>query len=454
LPDANDYISRNLSGFHDDFAEIIAIPSISTDPGRAEDVHKAAGWVRRRMEQAGLEATIERTAGHPIVLGRHHVGADAPTLLVYAHYDVQPADPLGEWSSPPFELTREGDRFVARGAADDKAQVVLQIAAAEASIRSGGLPVNLVLLFEGEEEVGSTNLTPWVAAHRDTLRTDHAVIADSMMFAPGRPSLIFGMRGMAYLEIEVRTGAHDLHSGQYGGAVPNPAHLLARVIASFHDEHGRVAVEGFYDDVRDVPASLRAAWAGLGYDEAAFQRSAGGAPLAGEPGWATHERLWIRPCLDVNGMVSGYTGPGKKTVLPAVATAKVSCRLVPDQDPERIAERLEAHVRARVPGGVEVTVHPRQANRPWRASPEGPLYRAASAALAGVYGVEPVRVAHGGTLPIARDFSDLLTPSVAVMGFALPGANMHAPNEWIAVEQLEKGMRSMVALYRELAAGR
>jgi acetylornithine deacetylase/succinyl-diaminopimelate desuccinylase-like protein len=452
LPDADDYIARHLSSFHDDLAELIAIPSISTDPGRVDDVNKAAGWVRRRMEQAGLEATIEPTPGHPIVLGRHHAAADAPTLLVYAHYDVQPADPLGEWTSPPFQLTRRGDRFVARGAADDKAQVVLQIAAAEAAIRTGGLPLNLVLLFEGEEEVGSTHLTPWVEAHREALHVDHAIIADSMMFAPGRPSLIFGMRGMAYLEIEVRTGAHDLHSGQYGGAVPNPAHVLSRIVASFHDADGRVAVDGFYDDVRDVPDALRAAWAALGYDEVAFQRSAGGAPLTGEPGWATHERLWIRPCLDVNGIVSGYTGPGKKTVLPAVASAKVSCRLVPDQDPDDVARKVEAHVQARAPEGVEVKVRARQANRPWRASPDGPLYAAASRALAGVYGVEPVRVAHGGTLPIARDFSDLLTPSVAVMGFALPGANMHAPDEWIAVEQLERGMRSMVALYRELAA--
>jgi len=451
LPDADAYISRNLTSFHDDFAELVAIPSISTDPGRAEDVTKAAGWVRRRMEQAGLEATLETTPGHPLVVGRHRADPDAPTLLVYAHYDVQPADPLGEWSSPPFELTRVGDRFVARGAADDKAQVVLQIGAAEAALSSGVLPVNLILLFEGEEEVGSTSLTPWVAAHREELATDHAVIADSMMFAPGRPSLIFVMRGMAYMDVEVRTGAHDLHSGQYGGAVPNPAHVLARILASLHDDEGRVAVAGFYDDVGEVPAELREAWRALGYDEAAFQRSAGGAKLTGEPGWATHERLWIRPCLDVNGMISGYTGPGKKTVLPAVASAKVSCRLVPDQDPERIAALVEAHVRARAPEEVEVTVHARQANRPWRASPDGPLYRAASAALAGVYGVDPVRVAHGGTLPIARDFSDLLTPSVAVMGFALPGANMHAPNEWIAVDQLEKGMRSMVALYRELA---
>ena len=233
--------------------------------------------------------------------------------------------------------------------------------------------------------------------------------------------------------------------------MPNPAHVLARILASFHDADGRVAVEGFYDQVADVPQSLRAMWAALGYDEAAFQRSAGGAPLQGEPGWSTPERLWIRPCLDVNGMLAGYTGPGKKTVLPAVASAKVSCRLVPDQDPKHITELLRRHVAAHAPTGVEVSVCGYQANLPWRATPDGPLFDAASAALNGVFGVEPVKVAHGGTLPIARDFADLITPSVAVMGFALPGANMHAPNEWIAVDQLEKGMRTMVRLYAELA---
>ncbi|HSW31301.1 MAG TPA: dipeptidase [Longimicrobiales bacterium] len=445
------YIAAHLPGFLDDFAELIAIPSISTDPAHADDVRKAAGWVRRRMEQAGLRASIEETGGHPVVVGRHEAGPDAPTLLVYAHYDVQPADPLGEWRSPPFELTREGENFIARGSADDKAQVIVQIGAAEAALKTTGLPVNLILLFEGEEEVGSTNLTPWVATHRDGIRADHAIIADSFMFAPKRPSVIFGMRGLAYFEIEIRAGSHDLHSGQYGGAVPNPAHALARIIASFHHDDGRVAVTGFYDDVREVPAELRAEWASLGYDEAAFQRSAGGAALRGEPGYSTPERIWIRPCLDVNGMIGGYTGPGKKTVLPGSASAKVSCRLVPDQDPGRIAEQVRHHVMAHAPAGVEVTFTSHQANPPFRSDPTGPLFEAASRALADVYGVQPVRVAGGGTLPIARDFTELLTPSVAVLGFALPGANMHAPNEWIPVSQVENGMKSMVRLYGELA---
>lgn len=451
MPSPDRYVAQHLSRFHDDFAELVAIPSVSTDPAHAGDVRQAAGWIQRRMTEAGLDAALRETDGHPLVLGRHHAGAHAPTLLVYAHYDVQPADPLGEWRTPPFELTRDGDRFLARGAADDKAQVILQIAAAEAALRTWGLPINLVLLFEGEEEVGSPGLARWVAKHRSELRADHVVIADSMMFAPGRPSLIFGMRGLAYCEVEVRTGSHDLHSGQYGGAVPNPVHILAGLVASLHDADGRVAVEGFYDDVREASPDLRAAWAGLAFDEVAFRGGAGGAPLVGEPGFSTPERLWIRPCLDVNGVVGGYTGPGKKTVLPSRARAKLSARLVPDQDPERVLGLLRSHVLARVPEGVEVTFIAHQANPPFRADPSGPLFDAASRALADVYGVPAVRVAHGGTLPIARAFADLITPSVAVMGFALPGANMHAPNEWIPVEQLELGMKTMVRLYAELA---
>jgi acetylornithine deacetylase/succinyl-diaminopimelate desuccinylase-like protein len=451
MPTADEHLGRRLPQTLEAFAQLVAIPSISTDPEHRGDVRRAAEWVRDRMERAGLDAEIRETIGHPLVVGRHHAGPDAPTLVVYAHYDVQPADPLDEWRSPPFELTRTGDDFVARGAADDKAQVVLQIAAAEAALEAGALPVNLILLFEGEEEIGSPGLTPWLREHADEVATDHAIIADSMMFGRRRPSLIFGMRGLAYTEIEVRVGNHDLHSGQYGGAVPNPALILARILASFHDGRGRVAIEGFYDQVLPLTDELREQWGGIGFDEQAFAHSAGGATLSGEEGFFTHERIWARPCLDVNGMVSGYTGPGKKTVLPAVARAKVSCRLAPEQEPERIVELIERHVRERTPAGVQVSVQGHQANRPFRSDPNGPLFEAAARALGHVYGVEPVRIAGGGTLPIARDFAELLTPSVAVLGFALPGANMHAPNEWIPVEQIELGARSMMRLYEELA---
>jgi acetylornithine deacetylase/succinyl-diaminopimelate desuccinylase-like protein len=451
--DATDrYIDEHLQAFRSDFDHLISIPSISTDPSHEGDVRRAAEWVAARMERAGLEAAVVETEGHPLVMGRHEAGPDAPTLLVYAHYDVQPADPLDEWTSPPFQATEVGDRLVGRGTADDKAQVILQIAAAEAALATGGLPVNLILLFEGEEEIGSAGLSSFLRAGGSGVEADHVIIADSMMFAPGRPSLLFGMRGVSYMEIEVRSSAHDLHSGQYGGAVPNPAHVLSGIIASFHDERGRVAVEGFYDEVRSVSDELRREWAALGFDERAYQASAGGAALVGEEGYSTPERLWIRPCLDVNGFLSGYTGPGKKTVLPARAMAKVSCRLVPAQDPDTIVELVRAHVLAQAPPGVEVQVHKLQADPPWHGDPTGPLFTAAGAALEAVFGAAPVRVAGGGTLPIARTFSEVLTSSVAVMGMALPGANMHAPNEWFPAAHLHLGAKAVVRLYRELAA--
>lgn len=446
------YIDQNLTRFRDELFELLRIPSISTDPAYADRVQEAARWVAARMEGAGLAAEIVQTDRHPLVVGRHEAGPDAPTLLIYAHYDVQPADPLEAWTSPPFEPEVRDGVLYARGAADDKHQVMIQIAAAESALAGEGLPVNLILLFEGEEEVGSRSLEPYVRDHGPALGADHVVIADSLMFKPDTPSLIFGMRGMAYFEIVVRAADHDLHSGQYGGAVPNPAHALARIIDSFHDEHGRVTVDGFYDDVADAPPGARERWRTIGYDEEAFRRTAGGAHLTGEEGFATWERLWIRPCLDVNGMISGYTGPGNKTVLPGAASAKVSCRLVPEQDPEKIADAFHRHVRAHAAEGVEVEVRTTQGNPAWRAEPTGPLYEAGARAMEEVFGVEPVRVCHGGSLPIARLFSDVLTPSVAVMGFAVPGANMHAPDENLPVVQLERGVRTMVRVYRALAA--
>jgi len=444
------YIAEHLSSFLDDFAELIAIPSISTDPGHTEDVRKAAGWVRQRMEQAGLSASVEETGGHPVVLGRHDAGPGAPTLLVYAHYDVQPADPLGEWRSPPFELTREGENFVARGAADDKAQVILQIGAAEAALRTTGLPVSLTLLFEGEEEVGSTHLPAYVAAHRKELRADHAVIADSMMFSPTRPSLIFGTRGMAYVEIAVRTATHDLHSGQYGGAVSNPAHVLARIIASFHHPDGRVAIEGFYDDVLETPADLRAGWAALGYDEAAFQRSAGGAALRGEPGYSTPERLWIRPCLDVNGIVGGYTGPGKKTVLPASAKAKVSCRLVPDQDPADVARLLRRHLDDH--GFKDVKADLLGAEKPARTPLDAPFARVCADAAKAVWNVTPVVTPMmAGSGPMHVLGAKFGIPTVMPAGIGYAGCNVHAPNENVRVDDYIAGIKYFATIFADFA---
>jgi acetylornithine deacetylase/succinyl-diaminopimelate desuccinylase-like protein len=447
----DEYIARELPRWRAELAELLRFRSISTDPAFASDVQRTAEWLVDRLERAGLAATCAETGGHPVVLGRHTVGRDAPTLLVYAHYDVQPPEPLDEWQTPPFEPTVRGDRLYARGAADDKAQVILQLAAAEAALATDSLPINLILLFEGEEEIGSPNLVPFVRMHARDLKSDHVLIADSMMFAPGRPSLIFGMRGLAYFEIEVRIGAHDLHSGQYCGAVPNPAHALATIIDSLHDANGRVAIEGFYDDVELPGPGILEEWRELNFDERAFQMTAGDAALLGEAGFSTPERLWIRPALDVNGIASGYAGPGAKTVLPARALAKLSCRLVPKQDFARVQQLLGAHIERVTPPGVHVRVECLQGSQPWRADPSAPLFSAAARALESVFGVPPVRVAHGGTLPIAPEFADLLQAPVMVMGFALPGANMHAPNEWFPLDHLEKGIKTMTRLYTMLA---
>lgn len=445
-------IRAALPALRADLDALLRIPSVSTAPAHAADVHRAARFLADRAARAGLAASVEATRGHPVVLARHVAGAGLPTLLVYGHYDVQPPDPLDAWTSPPFEPAVRDGRLFARGAADDKAQVMLQIGAAAAALAHDALPVNLTLLFEGEEEIGSPALVDFVRTRAADLAADHILIADSMMFAPGLPSLIFGMRGMAYFELEVRTATHDLHSGQYGGAVANPANALATIIASFHSADRRVAIDGFYDDVVPPPVEVLERWRALPFDDDAFRAGAGGARPSGEPGYSTPERLWIRPTLDVNGMISGYTGPGKKTVLPARALAKVSCRLVPDQSPARVETLLREHVERVRPRDVDVTIRLVQASRPWRESTDSRLYRAAAGALRAVFGTEPAIVAHGGSLPIAPQLRDTLGAPLAVMGFALPGANMHAPDEWFPLEHLELGMRTMTRLYTALAA--
>lgn len=445
-------VEESLPRLHADLFEFLRLPSISTDPAHAADMRRTAEWIAARATRAGFSSSVEETSGHPVVVTRHAASAEAPTLLVYGHYDVQPAEPLEEWRSPPFEPTVRDGILYGRGTADDKSQVFLQLAAAEIARAHDALPINLVLLFEGEEEIGSAGLSGFVRERAAELRADHVLIADSMMYGPGQPSLILGMRGMAYFEIEVRTGAHDLHSGQYGGAVPNPANVLAAILASLHDADRRVTLDGFYDDVKELPPALQDAWRALRFDEAAFRAGAGDARLGGESDFTTTERLWVRPALDVNGLVSGYGGPGKKTVLPASALAKLSCRLVPDQDPARVAASMRAHVEREAPDDVTVTVKLLQSSPPWREDATGPLYRAAAGALEDVFGTPPVRVAHGGTLPIAPELRDALSAPVAVMGFALPGANMHAPNEWFPLHHVEKGIKTMIRLYSRLAA--
>ncbi len=454
--DITAYLDANAARIRGELFDFLRIPSVSARSEHDGDTRRAAEWLRGTMERAGLRAEVLDTAGHPVVLGEwRNAGPDRPTLLVYGHYDVQPAEPLELWDSPPFEPTVRDGNVYARGSVDDKGQLFLHVKAIEAHLATNGtLPVNVVVLAEGEEEVGSAHLAPFVREHAARLQCDAVVISDSAMFAPGQPSILSSLRGMAYCQIDVQGPAGDLHSGSYGGAVVNPAMTLARILATFHDDQGRIAIPGFYDKVRPWPERVREGMRALPFDEETFRHEAGSPALGGEAGYTVLERLWTRPTCEINGLLSGYTGEGAKTVLPAKAMAKVSCRLVPDQDPEEIAGLLRAHVERVAPAGVTVTVRALHGGRPWRADLAGPIYDAARRALAEAFGKEPVIVGEGGSIPVVGDFERILGAPVLLVGFGLPGENAHAPNEWMSLENFDVGMRAMARLYEEYGAAR
>ena len=448
-----EFVESERGRFREELFQFLRIPSVSARTEHNDDTRVAARWLADQMRRAGLDAEVLDTPGHPVVLGEWRgAPAGSPTILIYGHYDVQPAEPLAEWSSPPFEPNVRDGRIYARGSADDKGQVFMHVKALEAHLRSNGtLPVNVIMLAEGEEEIGSPNLLPFVEAQKERLSCDAVVISDSAMFDEGVPSLLFSLRGLAYLEVHVEAAKSDLHSGAYGGAVPNPAKVLAHILASLHDPTGRVAVPGFYDDVVDWDAATRESIRKLPFDEEEFRKSVSVPALDGETGYSVLERLWIRPTCEVNGLLSGYTGEGAKTVLPARAMAKVSFRLVPDQKPSRVAELVRAHIARVAPDTVKVRVVELHGGLPWRADPGGPLFDAAAKALMDTFGQAPVLTGEGGSIPIVVDFERLLAP-VLLVGFALPGANMHAPDEWLSVENFEKGTLALARLYDELAA--
>jgi acetylornithine deacetylase/succinyl-diaminopimelate desuccinylase-like protein len=454
LTSPTEWITAQTPTATDELFEFLRIPSVSARSEHRTDVARAADWLALRLREAGLATEVIPTAGHPVVLGEWRgAGPDAPTYLVYGHYDVQPAEPLDLWTSPPFEPTVRDGRIYARGSVDDKGQLYLHVKALQAHLASSGsLPVNVVVLAEGEEEVGSEHLSGFVEANAARLACDGVIISDSAMFAPGQPSILFSLRGLAYLQVDVTGPATDLHSGSYGGAVVNPATVLAHIIASFHDDKRRVAVPGFYDRVVEWESSVREQIAALTFREDGFREEAGAPALGGEAGYSTLERVWTRPTLEVNGLLSGYTGEGAKTVLPSHAMAKVSCRLVPDQSPDEIAAMVTAHVLRMAPPEVTVTVTPLHHGRPWRANLSGPLVDAGRRALERAFGAAPVLTGEGGSIPVVGDFQRILGAPVLLMGFGLPGENAHAPDEWMSVENWEKGMVAAVLLWEELGA--
>jgi acetylornithine deacetylase/succinyl-diaminopimelate desuccinylase-like protein len=447
--DLDTFITTHRDRFQHELFDFLRIPSVSARTEHNADTARAAQWLADACAAVGMQPEIVPTPGHPVVLAEWRgAGPDRPTVLIYGHYDVQPVEPLDLWTSPPFEPTVRDGKIFARGAVDDKGQLYLHVKALEAHLRvRRQLPVNVVLVAEGEEEVGSDNLGDFVRTHRERLRCDAVVISDSSMFAPGQPSILSSLRGLTYFQIDVDGPASDLHSGIYGGAVVNPATALARIIATFHDANGRVAVPGFYDAVREWSADARQRMRALPFDDATMLAEVGATALGGEPGYTVLERVWTRPTCEINGLLSGYTGEGAKTVLPAHAMAKVSCRLVPDQEPSVIEQVMQAHVERVAPRGVRVRVTHLHGGRPWRADLHGPLYDAAARALEAAFRRTPVIVGEGGSIPVVDDFARTLEAPVLLMGFGLPGENAHAPDEWLSAENFDLGMRAVATLW-------
>ena len=450
--DLRQFLSANQTRIEQELFDFLRIPSVSAKSEHNGDTKRAAEWVKASLDKIGMPAKIYPTAGHPVVVGEWRQAPGAPTVLIYGHYDVQPAEPLDLWTSPAFEPTVRDGKIFARGSVDDKGQLFLHVKALEAHLATRRkLPINVVVIAEGEEEVGSEHLAQFVEDQKKLLKADAVVISDSAMFAPGLPSVLSSLRGLAYFEINVQGPKGDLHSGSYGGAVVNPAMALARILATFHDENGHIAIPGFYGKVRQWPAKIRAQMRSLPFDDKTLMKETGVAALGGEKGYTTLEKLWTRPTCEVNGLLSGYTGEGAKTVLPAKAMAKVSCRLVPDQNPADIEKLMKAHVAKVAPKGVKVEVRTLHGGRPWRAELDGPIFEAAKSALRAAYGKEPVITGEGGSIPVVGDFERILGAPVLLVGFGLPGENAHAPDEWMSVENFRTGMLSMATLWDEYA---
>jgi acetylornithine deacetylase/succinyl-diaminopimelate desuccinylase-like protein len=447
-----DFVERNHDRYLVELKELLSIPSVSSQTKRKADILRAAEWLSNHLTTIGLQhVQILETGGHPVVYADWLNAPGTPTLLIYGHYDVQPEDPVNEWKTPPFDATLRDGNLYARGAADDKGQIFIHLKALEAYLKNGGaLPVNIKIIFEGEEEIGSEHLPQFVAEHKELLKSDLIVISDSGMFARGVPSVTYGLRGLAFMEVEVVGANTDLHSGSFGGSIHNPAQALSELIASLHDKNGRVTVKGFYDGVLPLTKAERKAFAKLPWSDKEYARKLGVKQLYGEKGFTTLERIWARPTLEVNGIWGGYIGEGAKTVLPARAFAKISMRLVPGQNSKKIARLFEKHFKAIAPKTVQVHVKFLHGGEPAITPIESPGVQTAVAALEKGFGKKPLYQREGGSIPIVVDFKKLLGIDSVLLGFGLPDENAHAPNEFINLDNFFGGIRTCVHYYHEL----
>ena len=451
----SEYLAQHRERFEAELIEFLSIPSVSTDPERSDDVVRCANWLAEHLRGIGLEhVEVLPTKGHPIVYAENlDAGEGAPTVLFYGHYDVQPVDPLNLWTNPPFEPVVRDGKIFARGATDDKGQVFLHIKAIEALLAvEGRLPINVKLLIEGEEEIGSTHLAPFVKENAAKLACDSVLVSDTSMFAPGEPSIVYSLRGMAYMQIDVQGPNRDLHSGSYGGAVQNPLNALATIIARLKDEHGHITIDGFYDDVKPLTEQERADLAALGHSDERLKSDVDVAELFGEEGYSSIERLGARPTLDVNGILGGFTGEGAKTVLPARAMAKVSMRLVPHQKHDDIAEKFTAYVKSIAPAGVTVQVQDLHGADPVLVERDSPVMHAATQALEETFSATCRFTREGGSIPVVLLFDQVLNVPTVLMGFGLNNENAHSPDEHFDLSNFHTGMRAVVRYHHLLAA--
>lgn len=443
------YLDHHRERHLHELMEFLAIPSISALDSHQADVRSAAVWLMRKIQSLGVDtASLDETGGHPVVRASYGDDPQKPTVLIYGHFDVQPVDPLSAWTHPPFEPTVVDEVLYARGSSDDKGQVFMQLIALEAWIQTTEtLPVNVRLLFEGEEEIGSVHLPSYIAQHTEDLAADFAVISDTPMFDQEMPAICYGLRGLASLDISVIGAFQDLHSGVYGGTVANPAHVLSRLIASLHDDQGRVAVAHFYDQVDNLADNERQAIADLPFDAERFRTELQVDALTGDPDFSVLERTWTRPTIEVNGLWSGFLGEGRKTIVPHRADAKISCRLVPHQDPEAVLALLQRHLEERRPDGVRLEIVLGEASPATLTPLDHPAVRLAAAAINQVYGKAPKFIRMGGSIPVVVTLQEVLKMPTILLGFALPNENFHAPNEHFHLNNFHRGAKTLAAFW-------
>ncbi len=448
------YIESNKERYLSELKTFLAIPSVSSQSNHDGDMQVCAQWVAEHMKSIGMNnISIMPTGGHPVVYSEWLDAPGAPTVLLYGHYDVQPVDPLNLWTSPPFDMTIRGENIYARGSADDKGQVFIHFKGIEALMKHhGALPVNVKMIIEGEEEIGSRNLEDFVKKNKELLKADLVLISDSSMYAKGVPSIAYGLRGLSYLEVEVTGPNRDLHSGTFGGAVHNPAQALAEIITSLHDKKNRVNIPGFYADVRPLTKVERAAYKKLPHSDKAYAKDLGVQKLWGEEGFTTLERTWARPTLEVNGIWGGYIGEGAKTVLPSKASAKISCRLVPDQSSAKISKLVVQHIKKIAPKSVSVKVQMHHGGEAAITPIDSPGVQAAVAALEKGFGKKPLYQREGGSIPIVVQFKKLLGLDTVLLGFGLPDENAHSPDEHLNIDNFYGGIRTSVHFFHELPA--